>query len=297
MPTPRSAALNDMTRVWLMEDGVAPDHAPQYMGVWKAGAISKDYGESTPVFIPSDSAYQQFEEIASLAGTEGKPSITLTARYMRSLSDMLRLAERKCVHDFQVHIGACGDLQNFTSGWEKVIVLKKARISNYSTEDLGTLSSDERAAVNESINMQMVLVYEIGALNFAEVAATAVIQEVIDITYCDTKGCGGECGDASNGCEKAFAIIKATGGSPGLGSQVVFSADGGSVWNAAAITALAANQDPDAIACFGDEIIILSAAKVGHVYTDRDDLILGTHVWGTVTAGYAAGGARETSGC
>ena len=290
MPTPRNAALKDMTRVFLLEDGAGPATAPEYMGVWKAGAVSWDFGESTAVEIPSDSEYQKFDEIATIAGTQGKPSLPFTARFMRSLSDMLRVTRRGCVHDFQVHIGMCGDPQNFNAGWEKVLVLEGGRISNYGVDEVGALSSDERAAVNETITAQGTDYYEIGPLSFAEVAASAVIQEVIDITFCDTKSCGGECGDASDGCEKVFAIIKSAGGSPGLGSQVVFTSDGGSTWTATPITALAANQEPLAVSCFGSNLIIVSTDLAGHVYTDRDDLILGIHTWVTVTTGYQAGG-------
>ncbi len=287
MPTPRNATISDMTRVWLMEDGAGPDVVPEYMGVWKAGGVSWDFGESTAVEIPSDSAYQQFEEVASLPGTKGKPSTTLTARASRSLSDMLRLARRECYHDFQVHVGMCQDPQNFRLGWDKVIAYDHARISNYSSEDIGALGSDERKAVNESLNIQATDYYEIGKLSFAEVCASSVIQEVLDITVCDTKSCGGECGAASNGCQKVFALVKAVGGSPGLGSQVVYTGDGGSTCGSTVIDTLAANKEPDQITCFGDYVVVISSADESHHYADRDEILLGTETWAEVT-GYTA---------
>ena len=289
MATPRNAAVSDMTRVWLMEDGAGPTTTPEYMGVWKAGAISKDYGESTAIEIPSDSKYQGFEEVASVKGAAGKPSMQFTARYTRSLSDMLRIAERECYHDFQVFVGACGDLQNRTSGWDKIVVLEYASVSSYGTDDLGALSSDERAAVNENINIQATRLYEIGKLSFAEVAASTVIQEVVDITVCDAKSCG-ECGETSDGCQKVFGLVKAVGGSPGLGGQVVYSDDAGSTWGSTVIDTLAANEEPSAISCYGEDIIVVSNDGAGHSYADRDDILLGTETWVEVTTGYAGGG-------
>jgi hypothetical protein len=288
MPTPRNIAVNDMTRVWLMEGGAGPGITPEYMGVWKSGGVSWDFGESTPIEIPSDSGYQQFEEVASMAGAKGKPGATLTARYARSLSDMLRMARRECVDDLQVHIGACQDPQNFRLGWDKIVVFEQFKISNYSTEDLGALASDERNPVNESIQIAAKDYYEIGKLAIAEVAASAVIQEVLDITFCDTKSCGGECGTASDGCEKVYALVKAVGGSPGLGAQIIYSADGGAVWNATPITSLPANVEPNRISCFGDYVVVVSSADESHHYADRDEILLGTETWAEVT-GYAAG--------
>lgn len=288
MPTPRKVVISDMTRVWLMEDGAGPDVVPEYMGVWKAGAVSWDFGEATAVEIPSDSGYQQFDEVASLPGTKGKPSTTLTARFARDLSDMLRLARRECYHDFQIHVGACQDPQNFRLGWDKVIAYDHARISNYSSEEIGALGSDERKAVNESINLQATDYYEIGKLSFAEVAAAATIQEVLDITFCDEKSCGGECGTASDGCQKVFALVKAVGGSPGLGSQIVYSSDAGSTWANTAIDTLAANVEPDALSCYGDYLIVISSTDESHHYAETADIILGLETWAEVT-GYTVG--------
>ncbi len=289
MPTPRNITLNDMTRVWVMEDQAGPAVAPEYMGVWRAGAASRDYGEATAVEIPSDSAYGQFQEVASLPGASGKPTMGFTARYARSLSDMLRMARRECAHDFQVHIGLCQDLKAFNTGWDKVLVLEQGRISNYSTDELGALASDERAAVNETISVQGSDLYEIGKLSFAAVCAASVIQEVVGITFCDAKGCGGECGAASDGCQKFFAVVKAVGGSPGLGAQVVYSDDAGSTCGTSVITTLPANQDPNDIACVGDYVVVISEDSESWHYAETDELLLDTETWQELATGIVAG--------
>src|SRR3990172_12703313 len=115
MPTPRAIVRTGMTRVWLQEGGAGPAVAPAYMGVWKAGAISWDFGESTAIEIPADDQYDAFQEVASIPGTKGKPTIPMTARYARGLSEMLRMARRGCENDLQIHLGECEDPQLFTS--------------------------------------------------------------------------------------------------------------------------------------------------------------------------------------
>lgn len=289
MPTPRNIIQNSGTRVWLMEGGAGPAVTPEYMGVWKCGPVSWDFGESTAIEIPSDSAYGGFEEVASIAGAKGKPGTTLAARLARTLSEMLRMARRECIDDIQVHVGLCQDPQNFRLGWDKIMVFEQFRISNYSTEDLGALASDENAVVNESVSIQAKDYYEIGKIALAEVAKTSVIQEVLDVTFCDTKNCGGECGTPSDGCSKIYALIKAVGGSPGLGAQIVYSDDGGSVWGSTAIDTLAANSEPSRISCFGDYVVVISDTDESHHYADRDEILLGLETWQEVT-GYETGG-------
>lgn len=288
MPTPRNVAINDMTRVWVMENRAGPTVAPEYMGVWKAGFPTKSYGAATAVEIPSDSAYGQFQEVASLPGASAKPTMDFTARYTRALSDMMRLADRECAHDFQVHIGLCQDLKNFNGGWDKILVLEEGRISNHTGDPLGALSSDERAAVNETITVEGVRRYEIGKMSFAEVCAANVIQEVVGITFCDAKGCGGECGTASDGCKKFFAVVKAVGGSPGLGAQVVYTSDAGSTCGARPITTLAANEDPNDIACVGDYVVVISEDSESWHYADKEDLLLAAETWQELATGIVA---------
>lgn len=289
MPTPRNILINSMTRVWVMENQAGPAVAPEYMGVWKAGAPSWDFGASTPVEIPSDSAYDQFQEVASLAGAKTKPTLGFTARYARSLSDMLRMARRECPHDFQVHIGLCQDVKAFATGWDKVLVLEKGRISNYSADELGALASDERAAVNETIAVEGLDLYEIGKMSFAEVCAASVLNEVVGITFCDAKSCGGECGTASDGCQKFFALVLPTGGSPGLGTQVVYTSDAGSTCAADVIDTLPANQAGNDIGCVGDYIVVVSEDSESWHYTDKEDLLTGTNTWQELGTGIVAG--------
>lgn len=288
MPTPRSMTKTDLTRVFCMEDGAGPAVAPEYMGVWKAGSSSKDYGVAEAIEIPSDAQYGHFDEIDSLPGAESKPTMDFTARYARTLSDMMRLADRECEHDFQIHIGECGDLQDFTGGWDKIFVMEHARISSHSIDELGALSSDERAAVNESITVQGRKRYEIKTLEFAEICGVVVIQEVVAVTFCDTKACG-ECGEISDGCQKLFALILSVGGSPGLGAQVVYSDDQGATCGATPITTLPANQDPNDMACMGDDIVVVSEDSESHHYADRDEILLGIETWLEQATGYVAG--------
>ena len=127
----------------------------------------------------------------------------------------------------------------------------------------------------------------------AEICAANVIQEVVAVTFCDTKACG-ECGVVSDGCQRLFALVLSAGGSPGLGSQVVYSPDGGLTCGATPITTLPANQDPDDFACMGEDLVVVSEDSISHHYADRELILLGTPAWVEVPAsatGYVAAGA------
>lgn len=293
MPTHRNVARTGMSRVWLMEQGAGPTIAPAYMGVWKAGAPSWGRGAATKIEIPADDAYDQFQEVASLPGADEKPAITMTARYSQDLSEMLRIRRRGCTNDMQIHIGICEDPQNFNLGWRKILAVEKWEPGAWGMAgDLGALSSDERAAVDETLEISATDMYEIIRLSLAEICSVSVIQEVLDVVFGDSKSCGGECGVASDGCQKLYALVKSMGGSPGLGAQVVYSADAGSTCGATPITTLAANADPNRLARLGDYIVVVSDDVVdyGHHYADKELILLGTETWTQVALGYSAAG-------
>jgi len=77
--------------------------------------------------------------------------MSITARYEFSLSDLMRLMKKGCEVDLQVHMGKCKDPQDFNAGWEKIVVLSGAAITNYSLSNLGALEPSERAVVNEEV--------------------------------------------------------------------------------------------------------------------------------------------------
>lgn len=287
MTTRRNVARTGDSRVFLMEGGAGPATAPEYMGHWRAGAAGWEKGAATNIEIPSDAQYGAFDIVGSVPGAQSKPTLPLTARYNRSLSEMLRMTRRGCGNDVQVRFGLCANPQSPT-GWDKILALTNFRISSYSTDDLGALASDENAAVNETIATEGDDLFEIMKLTFAEICASSVVQEVIAVEFIDELSCGGECGDASGGCQKLFALVKASGGSPGLGAQVVYSGDGGSTCGATVIDTLAANEEPDDLFGMSDKVIVVSAATLSHHWADRDDMLLGTETWQEVASGYVA---------
>src|SRR5678815_3836388 len=168
------------SRVFLIENGsVNGDTSPTYEGLWKAGGATFGQGKVTPIYIPDSSRYGKFTIVNTIPGQQDLPELAIEARYTFDLSDMLRLVNIGCNHDLQVHFGQCQNPQDFTNGWAKILVLEQARISNYTTGDLGALEPGNEAPVDETVTWQGQLIYEIGQLTATEVGGSNVIAEII----------------------------------------------------------------------------------------------------------------------
>jgi photosystem II stability/assembly factor-like uncharacterized protein len=250
------AAKTGYSRVFLIDGGARPDHAPEYQSYMRAGSPSKGYGDVSSIEAPSATAYDKFDEIDTIKGAEERATMDLVSRYLMDVaSEMLRIAETGCGVDVQVHFGACTDPTAFNT-FQKAFVMENAYFSNWSADDLGAIESGDRNPVNETGSISSKVIYEILPLSMAEVAGSVVTNEVLDIVICDQVACG-ECEEDSSGCQHVYAITDAAGGSPGTPADIVFTVNG-ATWYADDIDTLGAAEVPTAIGCVGDYIVVAS---------------------------------------
>lgn len=279
-----NAYTNTYSRVWLIEGGAGPSRKRDYFGNWKAGAVSWDLGDLTVIREPDPNAYNQFIRVGRYRGEPGDPELTITARYTFQRSRLLKMARLDCEHTLHVHMGQCENPQDFPRGWEKCLIIEGASINSYGTEDLGAMSPDENAPVNEEVPFVGTDLYEVTRLTFSEMATAFTTTEVKDVYVCDNAQCGA-CGVATDGCQVVLALTSGMAGSPGAPSGILVTRDGGGSW--------AEVQGPpgpgDALFCAGDVAVVLSEAGRCLYYTDLSDLSVGIANWTQVITGFVAG--------
>lgn len=280
---------NSFSRLWSMDGRARPDVAPAYQSFWSAGAFNWAQGDNTRIRIGSPDAYGQFVTVGKVSGEQGAPELTLMGRYQTSVSELLKLARKRCDFDVQVHFGVCKDPRNFNLGWNKILVVESVRVTNYSTTELGAMDDAAQAVVNEEVPVSGEDAYEIVPVSLASKASNEVTSEVIDIIVCDAQACA-DCGISSDGCNIVFAIIKSSDSSPGIPAEVVFTDDGGATWNDTDITTLAVTEDPNAAACVGTSLIVVSTESLSLHYANIAQLLLGTETWSEVSTGFVVGG-------
>jgi hypothetical protein len=257
MPTSSIPTQTGFSRVFLTEGGARADREADFHSCMRADAVEQSYGDLEKIECPDPNRADSFVEIGAVQSAEERPTTQLIGRYpAKAASDLKRLADLKCDNDIQLNIGICNDVSLFNK-FDKKLIFENSRITNYATDPLGALSSDERAVVNETADISLRLWYEVLWLTFARRADSIVTNQVIDVVICDQQSCG-DCEDASDGCRKIFAITLAAGGSPGTPADVVYSLDKGVTWNADDIDTLGAAENPTGIACVSEYLVVTS---------------------------------------
>ncbi len=288
------------SRLWTIEDQAGPANVPVYQGQGRALGPSWSFGSRTPIREPDPNRYGAFKIVDAIKGERDLPSMSIEIRYQYTLSAMLQIARRGCPLDAQVHFGQCQDPRDFNLGWDKILVLEGADISQWGTGELGALEQGQDAVVNETDDLTALDLYEIVPINFSEFGAAEVIGEVVDVVICDSVSCGA-CGLPSNGCNTVFAITITQVGSPGLPAELIFSQDGWASLSETNVTTLAPTEDPSAMACVGTRLAVVSNDSCSIHFALIADFLTGTETWtenaiGLVCAAGAPNAIYSSSG-
>lgn len=284
-----SVSVSGNVRLWTVEDGVHPMRAPEYQTIARLGDPSWGFGEKTRVEVPDPSGYNKFVEAATVPGAVSRPTYSIMGRYPFALSDMLRLARKQCRLDVFALVGECRDPQNFSEGYEKILFFPNGQITTWSGENFGALGSDENSPANETLELSAREIYEFGRLAFTRLASTLTTRETLTVAVCDKEGCG-DCGDASDGCQKIFVTMKGASATPGTKPTLLYSQDGGSTWTSKTIDTMFSNEVPSDDACIGANYVIAGNIPNSLTYINVDDLFAGTGAWVEVITGFVAGG-------
>lgn len=277
------------SRVWTIQYRASPSHVPIYQGFARAGTMEQGLGDVTSVKVPSKYAYGQFEEMAVIRGTEDRPTTSLIFKYLMTRSDIKKLAEGKCAIDVQIHFGRCKTPTSFNLGWEKILVFENAVFTNYATSDLGAFDQSEDAVIEETVDLSGEWFYEIVPIRLVERGQAAVGATVIAIDVVDSPSCG-ECEYPSDGCQRVMAVSSPGRGSPGVLAEVLFSDDGGTIWEDTWITSLDLGEDPDDGEMVGDYYVVVSNDSGSMHMAVIDEIYTGDETWNEVLTGFELGG-------
>lgn len=250
-------------RIFFILDRARADHDLKYASHAKLTGVSRTHGEITPVEIPDPDEYGSYLEVDEISGQDSRYTATIVAKFPSEIRSILQYLDRcKEPFDLRLQFGECENPSDPTA-FTKGEILEHVRVTGYSTDDFGSLQSDEGAEIRETLNISFRSFYDFVRMSYFNRAATLITSEVNDILVRQSSRCFG----ASCACNLAFAVTNAGGGSPGTAPDVLFTIDGGNRWYAKDINSLASTDSADGVADIGDYLVVIAGAK-GIAYTE-----------------------------
>lgn len=287
-----SIVVSGDSRAWLIEGGASPFVDPTYEGRAKVDDPSWNLGSLTPIKIPNPNKRNSFIEAGSVRGAADRVTTGIMARYPIAASDLLRLARKQCRVDVQAHIGACrrgSNPQDYLAGWAKIVVFRDCAISTYSQSNLGAISDDENNPTDETAEISAKEMYEIVPLSFGQQASAVTTYEIKTVSVCDSPDCG-DCGEASDGCQRVLETMIGNGATPGTLPAVLYTDDGGATWDIIDIDTMFSNEVPSDAGCVGTYFVIISNDSHSIHYTSLDDVLAGTATFTEINDVFNAAG-------
>lgn len=281
------------SRVFIIKHRAGPNREPVYLGSAMLGSTSWGQGDVTKIEVPSDLAYNRWEQIDSFQPSPDRATSTISAYLYEDRSELYDLVKLRCAFDVQSHIGACEDPRDFDGGWRKIKVFEEAKITSYDMPELGAMEGESQATIMEDAAYSARSVYDVLRMLYRTVANNEVGEEVIAIDVCDTIACG-ECDDVepSDGCQRVFAVTNGAGTSPGVLPQVIITTDqyGDAAIIERWITTFAIGENAVDAGCHGLYLVVLSDQDELH-YANKNDMVLENETWAAVATGFVAAGS------
>lgn len=276
-------------RIFIQQDGNSPANAYDYFGAVSLGGLTEDLGGSTPVKLPSSSVRNVWEIIDKIPGERGLPTADFTQRMDKFLRDFWWEQRRtNCEFNAVLVLDTCGRPDDLDD-WESKILLRKTRLTNFALPALNPLAEGENVVLDLTGSLEFEDFDKVAPISFSEKVDASVLASIIAIMYNDNPQCG-DCGVASDGCQYCYALQIADTGSPGLSSQVIYSADGFDTGAFIDIPALAGAAADD-FAAVGSYLVVISNADDSIQVALFDDVDAGTVNWTEVTTGLVGAGS------
>lgn len=276
-------AKSSQFSVFVQPDGSSPANPYLYVGCLELGGFTEDLGTGDPIYCPSSESPGIFNIVDTTSPPSSLPTTDFTQHMSRLLNDFWwKLRKQKCEFNFIVKGSNCARPDD-KDDFQATIIAKKAKITNFTTGAFHSLGEDAVLDLTGSLIMRgfdRFLPIQVG-----EVADTSTFSEALDGVYADKTQCG-NCGDISDGCQKAYVLTTTITASPALAAQVVNTHDGGRTWATDNINTLGV-QAAKAIARVGTRIVVVSQVDLAHHFKAQASIDAGTvSGWTRVTSGY-----------
>lgn len=274
-------------RIFLQIDGSSPANPYYYYGCLSIGGITQDLGAGTPVYCPSTAVRNQWDIVDNVPSVQALPTTDFTQHADRNLSEVWwGLRKKGCRVNGIVNFGNCqrpDDLNAFDSK----LVLNGIRLTNFAMPELNPLAGDGNATVDITGSWEMLDFLPFRQIQFTEKLDSILLAEGVDAIYADNINCG-DCGAVSDGCQKCYVLSISNSGSPGLSSQIVYSANNGATGGSIDINTLG-GKSANRQAAVGLYLVVVSETDGAHHWSPFTSIDAGSQNWTRVSSGYVAG--------
>lgn len=225
----RKVAQTQMSRLFVALGGACQGNY-QYGDCVRMDGLSQTLGDSEPIYCPSRLQMGQFEQDDSVVAEDSDWTTSLVGRMSLDTESLLWQVQRlRCGFDVHLNFGRCTDPTDIDS-FELGFVIEGARITDYSTDQLGALEPGDRSPINETVSLSATTVYQKRRQTWGESGAALAntFDEVISVAFQPGTNCDADCGSVNTGCQIIYALARDTATGD---MTILYTRNGGTSWS------------------------------------------------------------------
>ena len=273
-------------RVFLQPLGISPANPYRYMGRMSLDGPEQGQGEPTPIYEPSSTQRNAWVIVDEAPTVPDLGSTDFTQQMDLSLSDVWwDIRRRNCVFNLQITLGRCNRPDDFND-WQAKILLDRARLTNFTLPTLNPLSGEDNAGGEMTGSLSFRDIVRIVPIRFSQKDSESITTELLDVLFYGDIQCG-DCGPASDGCDRAYILSLAPSGGK---SSILYTLNGFGSLASLTISTLGADESGSAMAVVGDSLVVVSEDSNSHHVISLSDLNAGIDGWAEVATGYVPDG-------
>lgn len=271
--------------IFVQTDGSSPANGYLYVGCMSLGGFTEDLGTGEPIYCPSSETPGAFNIVDTTSPPSSLPTTDFTQHASRLLNDFWwAMRKRKCEFNMVIKGSDCARPDD-PDDFQSKIIARKNKLTNFTTGAFHSLGED--AVLDLTGSLQLHSFDRFLPMQLGETADTATFAEALDGIFADKVQCG-NCGEVSDGCQKAYVLTTTIAASPALAAQIVHTDDGGATWTTNNINSLGV-QSANALARVGARIVVVSQVDLAHHHKPQSSIDSDTvGGWTRVATGYVA---------
>lgn len=224
--------------LWIQRNG--PNTEPKFAGCHAIGDVDHPEGDVELVYCPDPSGPNKFKVEASIQGTPGAITFTITTDLTDEIDEMERV---KCPFTVFVHASKRGRKDVFDN-FDRTTIYTNVRVTNRGKSGLVARTPEDQGRVEQS--------YDVSAEDELDLIQPTITRQSIsetnainDITFCNDFACRTEDDIAQDACQEGFAVADAVA----YGTANVLYTSNGGTW-AATTDPFGADENPLGVECF-----------------------------------------------
>lgn len=224
--------------LWLQRNG--PNTEPIFAGCHAIGDVDHPEGDVELIYCPDESAPNKFKVVASIQGTPGAITFTITTDLTDEIDEMERV---KCPFTVFVHASKRGRKDVFDN-FDRTTIYTNVRITNRGKSGLVARTPEDQGRVEQS--------YDVSAEDELDLKEPTITRQSIsesnainDLSFCNDFACRTDDEIAQDSCQEGFAVADAVA----YGTAKVLYTSNGGTW-AATTDPFGADEHPLAVECF-----------------------------------------------